>query len=500
MSKYEWLEKKTPRSVDQLRLWTFNPRLNPEEEYITLSDFAEELTNDASEKKAFYDLVKSIVAIGFIQADPIVVWQNNKNNKYYVAEGNRRVLALKLLRYPEKAPKSIRSFIRNASNEINRKTIEKILVNVAPTFSDAEWYINQRNSLSSLQRRWSRVQQQRWVTDLYYEYNGDLEIIKSKTNLSLGDLEEIIRVLKIRDFIKMQEVKNNFTQIEYTLANSHKFPITILERFFNFTDVRRKWGIKFNGIEVEIISNKSSFYIAFSELIKRIIDRQGENKINTRMTKVDIPDILASLPTVTFDEDATDKNNDSPTLPSSDNEEEPKPEEPQTPIPPRLSKLERLKAQKGDTNRNRMVLEIYKKLYTDNHRINVLFNAEFQKISVSTYPNTLAAALRVFLDLSILQLIDTHSLREPIGNHNRCNFKEVTLHKRLSYLKDNLLKNDSKVIAKHLLQEENQFSLRVLNGYVHSKNTHYLDKRILNGFWDFLFPLFEEILDIREKN
>ena len=31
MGKYAWLEKRTPRSVDQLRLWEQNPRLNPEE-------------------------------------------------------------------------------------------------------------------------------------------------------------------------------------------------------------------------------------------------------------------------------------------------------------------------------------------------------------------------------------------------------------------------------------------------------------------------------------
>lgn len=113
---YDWLVKKTPRSVDQLKLWPKNPRLNPEETHLTLKEYAEDLTFDNAEKNDFFELVNSIVADGFVPADPVVVWQNEENKKYYVAEGNRRVVALKLLREPKKSPKSIRSFIRKASH------------------------------------------------------------------------------------------------------------------------------------------------------------------------------------------------------------------------------------------------------------------------------------------------------------------------------------------------------------------------------------------------
>lgn len=151
MKNYKWLNYKTPRAVDQLRLWPENPRLNPEENHIYLSDYAEDITNESTDKNKFIDLVKSIAEDGFIPADPIVVWKNTENERYYVAEGNRRVLALKLLRDPQKAPRSIRSSIIKYSKLIKKNGIEKILVNVAPTFEDAEWYINQRNSNSSLQ-------------------------------------------------------------------------------------------------------------------------------------------------------------------------------------------------------------------------------------------------------------------------------------------------------------------------------------------------------------
>ena len=97
--KYDWLEKKTPRSIEQLRLWNENPRLTPEEKHITLADFTENFIADDNEKKHFFDLLKSI-AEEYVPADPIIVWRDSESQKFYVAEGNRRVLALKLLNDP----------------------------------------------------------------------------------------------------------------------------------------------------------------------------------------------------------------------------------------------------------------------------------------------------------------------------------------------------------------------------------------------------------------
>ncbi len=499
--KYEWLEKKTPRSVDQLKLWPLNPRLDLEEDHVKNSDYAEDFIQEASDKKNFFALINSIANDGFIPADPIVVWQNEENQKFYVAEGNRRILALKLLRNPSSAPRSIRSYIRKASNKINLAEIEKILVNVAPTFEDAEWYINQRNSSSSLQKPWTRVQQQRWILELYNKYNGDFEILMSKTKLSKSELESFFRILEIRDFVKNPIVRGLLTDDEYNKVRSDRFPITILERFFNFVEVKEKWGIEYNGIEVKIISNKKSFYNAFAKLIKRIVN-ESENKINTRFKKENLEDILGSLPQVDFDQtddhlenssiNNTEQNQEDLQVNQNNNEENSNDGSSNE----RQSKT--IQAMKGNPSRNKMVLPIYN-LKTDNYRLDKLFNNEFQKISVATYPNSVASALRVFLDLAVLNYIDSNDLRTDISRQYG-DFREVTLKKRLTYLKDNKLTNKPKTIATQLLEEKNHYSLSVLNGYVHSNDTHHLDKRILNGFWDFLFPLFEEFLDIREIN
>lgn len=264
MSEYDWLEKKSLRSVDQLRLWPQNPRLDPEEKHSSLSDYITDLMNDSGEKDDFFKLISSIALNGYIPADPVVVWQDGENDRYYVAEGNRRVLALKLLRNPNKAPKSIRAYIRQKANQIDRDSIEKIRVSVAPSFDDCEWYINQRHFNGSLQRPWSRLQQQRWIAELYDKYEGDVSKVTAITNTNKSSIESTLRILKIRDLALNPAVMNKLTEEEAEKVRSHRVPMTIFERFFFHPLVKEKWGIH----KAELLKFDAKPDITFKELSK----------------------------------------------------------------------------------------------------------------------------------------------------------------------------------------------------------------------------------------
>lgn len=486
--EYKWLNKKTPRSVDQLKLWPENPRLNPEEKHIQLSDFAEDLTIEESDKKQFFKLLRSIAEDGFIPADPIVVWKSEENEKFYVAEGNRRVLALKLLRDPNKSPKSIRSFVRTQAGRIDKRKIEKIFVNVAPTFEHAEWYINQRNSNSSLQQPWSRVQQQRWITELYDKYNGDIDQITSITKMTQGELENFIRILKIKDLVKLDEVRNQLSDDEYNNAISYKFPITILERFFSNKEVKENWGVDFDGININF-KNKQSFLNAYAQLIKDIVTKNSENVIDTRTITSNLESILSKLPAVdTENGNAIIESPEAEVERTEDNNvliENQSTTNPPTPI----------QIIKNDPNRNRLILSIYS-INTDSYRLLNLFN-ELKRIPFS-YSNCISSSIRVFLDLSVYKFIESENLVSLISTQYRKSFRDITLKNRLEYLKQNNFPEKPKKIVEKLLQSSNEFSLDVLNGYIHNQDSHYLTKTFLNGFWDFLFPLFEYLIEIKE--
>lgn len=481
-NKYDWLNKRSIRSVDQLRLWSDNPRLNLDEKHLTISDFTEDLITDDADKKSFFDLLKSI-AIEFVPADPIIVWKDTKNGKFYVAEGNRRVLALKLLRDPDKAPKSIRAHVRALAKNINRDSIEKISVNIAPTFEDAIWYINQRNSSSSLQRPWSRVQQQRWILDLYNKYSGDIDKISNLTKMTKSELESFIRILHFIDLVKSKEIRDKLTEQEFKEATSAKFSVTILERFFNNKLVKEQWGIEFEGTDIKL-KNRADFLEAYSVLIKNIINPKDIGiTIDTRTITSNLKEILKKIPKVNLEKQdectITINKQQQSTLKTETSV--------QNTNKPIIA---------NDPNRKQLIPPIYQ-LTSSDFRLNGLFD-ELKQLG-SKYINVKAASLRIFLDLAVLNYIQSLGIEEKIKEMYKCNLRDVSLGRRLEYLKTNNLTANSKNIVAKLLDDSAKYTLSILNGYIHGKDTHYLDKQFLNGFWDFLFPLFCEILDIKES-
>ena len=487
MTDYSWFNKRYQRSIDHLRPWSGNPRLNPEEQHVNLRDFVEDIIQEDGDKANFMDLVRSIATNGFIPADPIVVWKDAKKDRYYVAEGNRRVLALKLLRDPSKAPREIRGTVKSLAKTWNR--IDKIHVNIAPSLEDAEWYISQRNSTSSILKRWSRLQQMRWVEFLYEKYADEPEVLVQKSNMSLSEIEQIIRYIRLLNLVNEEQVKAALSEEEYRRATAHTFPITIFERFFNLTKVREAWGFDFDGPNITF-KNKAGFLAAFTEVIRGIVNPRAEIRLDTRNVSADkIEELLERLPKV--DTEVSD-----PYKVGEQDEPQPEPEpEPEPQPEPKPSHKE----QKGDVNRNRLILSFYH-LNTSEARLSQLFN-ELKRLSVNSYTSVCAAAVRIFLELTVLDYIQSEGLETQMRKDFKNDFKKIILKLRIDYLsRKSRLKDNPKAkkILCDLINEKETYCLDILNGYVHSKSTEYLYKQYLNGFWDHIFPLLQEMLDITE--
>lgn len=502
MSDYEWLEKKTLRAVDLLRLWPENPRLDPDEKHISLQDYAVDLISENGEKDSFFKLIDSIASDGFIPADPIVVWKSEENKKYYVAEGNRRVLALKLLRTPDKSPRSIRSYIRKKSELIDRNDIEKIRVCVAPSLEQTEWYINQRHANSSLQRPWSRLQQQRWIAELYDKYSGDVDKVSAITKLNKGQLEYTLRILKIRDLALHPTVLSYLNNDEQEKVTSHRIPMTILERWFVNPKVKEKWGIDFDSDEIKIMSNERSFLAAYAVWLRNVIHRKEPDvpiKIDTRTITSNLDEILEDLPEVSFEVDDPDSDIDA-LKPDKQNATKDQTQNETGADESSSGKEDDIKPLNKNPDRNQLVL-LTCKLNTSSNKLDALFR-EFKQLPVSKYKNITAASIRVFLDLAVAEYISTENCQEEIRlTYNNKAFYDITLKQRLEFLKKNKLKARTpafKVVEK-LLNKSNEHSLDTLNNYIHGTDQQHTNKRFLNGFWDFLVPLFEKIIGMAER-
>ncbi len=488
MADYGWFNKRYLRSIDQLRPWNGNPRLNPEEQHVSLRDYIEDIIQEDGDKKKFLDLIRSIAINGFIPADPIVVWKDDKNDRYYVVEGNRRVLALKLLRDPMKSPREIRGTVTRLAN--NWARIDKISVNIAPSFEGAEWYISQRNSTSSIQQKWSRLQQMRWIESLYDKYAHAQDVLEQKSSMSVSEIEQIVRYIRLLNLVEEDQVKVALTDAEYKAASAHTFPITIFERFFDLTKVREAWGFEFDGTKISF-KNKAGFLTAFTEVIRRIVSNKPDYKLDTRNVSADkIDDLLEKLPKV-------DINSSDPYEVGAKTESEIEPVEQTDDAPPKPKS----KDLKGDLNRNKLILGCYQ-LTTTEARLSQLFG-ELKRLSVNSYTSVCSAAVRIFLELAVLDYIQSEGLEEQMRKDFKNDFKNIILKSRIDYLsRKSRLKDNQKArkILKDLINEKETYTLDILNGYVHSKETEYLNKQYLNGFWDHIFPLLQEMLDITEEH
>ena len=101
MSYSGW--KATRKSAGALQLDPANPRIPPSSKTLSQSELITELVTHDD----VYQLALNIQANGFFPTEPLVAIR--EKGKYYVAEGNRRLAACKLLANPDAAPEDFRS-------------------------------------------------------------------------------------------------------------------------------------------------------------------------------------------------------------------------------------------------------------------------------------------------------------------------------------------------------------------------------------------------------
>ncbi len=479
----DWTTKYKMRSVAQLKLWNKNPRLDPSQTYVQTHSFAEGVCNAAlGDKDAFMALVESIAKQGFLSIDPVVVWQNRNDGRFYVAEGNRRVLALKLLISPNSAPASIRSKIQRLAKQDDFKTKYKnIPVLIAPSLEAVRWYIAQRhNSATSLQKGWNREQQYRYVVD-YYASNQDIQQVASTLGMTVADILDMVRITHLKEYIiAMPDV---FSPKEREAISSPKFPLSTLERFVNYQTIRERLKLLVVGENFESTLPGKEFNFCLSVLIKLILSGEVTSRSSDAEVLKKLPVPLSLSP-----QDAWR------VMPPSN----PRSRVAVQVASPSQSVSSNIPLLQKDNPERKNLVPKHFSVGIQVTRIIKLFE-ELKKLSLSVYPNTAAASLRVLLDLSIHSYLERNSLFDELKKKYNTSEEKIPLKSRLEFLKSGkILSNRLQKIISKLLAPGNELSLDVLNGYIHSPSTAYINQSFLNRFFDSIYPLLAELDNIQE--
>ncbi len=529
----KWYEKQEYKSVDDLQLWDTNPRFNPSRKLETLKDCVEELIKDDSGKEKFINLITSIAIDGFIGLDPIIICQNNEAG-FTVAEGNRRVMALKLLRNPENSPNKIRKYVDKLSKLINKSEIEKINVFLAPSFDDAIWYVTKRHtSTNNGLVPWDRAQQHRFIVNIYNQYHHDPNELEKRTGFDQSTIKSAIYANHIIELKKDEKVTCHLTSDEQDeVLYGTKIKISTLERWFNHSEVKKAWHINFDDYRFKINADINSFYIAYAHLLKLMINKnEGLGFIvNTRTIDSNLQKILNFLPKVKpLQESGTGKPTGDDTekpiggdtekpisgdteKPISGDTEKPIGGDTEKPIGGDTGKPSRVDTGKptdgdtkidkqeliGDPNRKSLAYKKYI-ITTDNYRLHAIFQ-ELKRLPTQSYPQLSAAGIRIFLELSINNYLSAKDLQSNVAQEKNKRFDDVTLTEKLKYLsKLNLDSKQASSTLKRLLNYTNDYSIHTLNKYIHENTTDKINREFLNNFWDILIPLFEVLVDMREE-
>ena len=493
-----WWENRVLRSVDNLKLWHDNPRLDPSNKLVTLRDYVEELIADQNDEQKFVDLMKSIATRGFLSFDPIVVWQSEDQN-FVVAEGNRRVMALKLLRSPDKAPLSIRKTVVSLSRIVDRDSIEKVRVCVAPSYEDCRWYILQRHSpAASDQIRWQRLQQQRFIINVFDSVSQDIEETINITGFKRAAIIDALRYVKIRDIATNQSVTKYLTLEEREEVYSHRINMTVLERWFGNSQVRAAWHIEFDESGVVINAEANSFHAAYAQFLKLMLNKNNALGflVNTRTIDSKFQEIFDHLPKVkSLDEVEPDITETLPPQNQLLNSDLEKLEEKNnSDVKPESTPKASLK---GNPKR-RQLTDKYYKITPSNYKIKALFE-ELQGLPVYKYPNVSAASIRIFLELSVDEYININDLKVELARREKKGYHEITLSQKLTNLRGEFIDDrDANKVIDQLLHNSNDHSLNTLNEYIHGNKVHKVEPQFLNRFWDMLSPLLSILINLKE--
>lgn len=483
----QWWEKRVLRSVDQLKLWSENPRLDPSNKLVALRDYVDELISDDNDEQNFITLLRSIATRGFRSFDPIVVWQN-EDKDFVVAEGNRRVMALKLLRAPNKAPLSIRKTVVTLARMIDRDDIEKIRVCVAPSYEEARWYILQRHSTASNLVRWQRLQQQRYIINVYDSVDQNIEETIEQTGFKRASILEALRYVKIRDIATRHEVTQYLTFEEKEQVYSHRINMTVLERWFSNNQVIKEWHIDFNDEGVTIKADLNTFYIAYAKFLKLMLNKNNElgYQVNTRTIDSNFDDIFKCLPKVkslieTSPILAGIDGNQHPTITPPEVKQPTESSSPDNNPPPILKPNEKTPL-KGNPKR-RQLTDIYNEITTTNYKLKALFK-ELQKLPVFLYPNVAAASIRVFLELAVDEFLNSNELKLALCKREKKSYNDIILQQKLSALRSEYIDDrEANKVIDQLLHPSNDYSLNTLNEYIHGSKIHKVEPQFLNRFW-----------------
>jgi len=403
------------------------------------------------QKEKLLNLARHIMENGLNPNDLVQVspYAHDKS-KYIVVEGNRRVVALKLLHTPTLIDISgyerLRDKFQTLKTKYENQIIDSINCSVYEDPSDADKWIKlkhagQSNGIGTVD--WDAQQIQRFE-----------EKVEGKSSVAL----------QILNFVKSSsETPKDIT------TNIGSVPITSLSRLIADPDVRRFIGIEINNGLVTSILPESE---VLKGLIKVISDLLSPDfKVKRIYTKDDRQDYVKSFPPKSTPDHS--KLADKPWRLNGISKAKPTNQPPRTTI----------------SKDRKTVIPRKIKINISNSKVNAIYE-ELKKLDVNKFTNACAVLLRVFVELSLdCYIYSKKPVRITIDSKLRDKIQEIS---SLLESSDIIDKHIAKGVRDQVTIPNGVLSMDTLNAYVHNPNYSPIAKNVVIA-WDNIQVFMERL-------
>jgi hypothetical protein len=444
--------------IDSLELDLENPR-------ITLAtdqrDAMQKILNE--QKVRLINLAESIAEKGLNPMDRFLVIRSPRAGKFIVVEGNRRVLALKLLKNSTlvsdlEIPEAFKKRLHKAAQTFDIRTVEPVdCFEVNDRGQGNEWILQRHNGEDAGRGivDWSTVASRR--------FKG--------RDPALQALDFVIEHAELTDD-QREEIAT-------------KFPLTTLDRLLSTPSVRSAIGFQIDKgklltdlppteaikplrrIVLDLVENRKDFNVTKLKSKEQQLDYIGKLK------SIDRPNFSAKTGSAVAIEGMTDKDFVTKSAPPAARLRSPR-QAPRTSVVPRGCRLNIPTAK---------IAKIYE---------------ELKSLQLARHVHAIAVLLRVFLEISVDEYLTTKAGSSLKYKHPKTGqFHDKTLREKVEEtIKDLVTKGADKKdflgVSKGLTDANHPFSIDTLHAYIHNRYFTPTDTHLTTA-WDNAQPFFEKL-------
>jgi hypothetical protein len=471
-----WPQRKV--SVISLKLDPANPRLAGSIGTPT----QRELIEDLFEHEAVADLARDIARSGYYPTETLLAYKDG--GKTIVAEGNRRLAALKVLHNPELAPTKLVKRIKTyAAKAVALPT--SVLVAIAPSRDATLPIVVARHKGESI-RGWSPIMQAGLVAR-ELDAGSSVEDIALSTGLEKGEVARSFRDARLYDVIRSLDLK---AHVATFVSNPRTFPYTNVRRLIEFSAIADVLKFKQDpkkGFVTELPADD------FKKCLQQIVNDIAEGDVNSRShnTKEEAKEYAERLRKLIE--------------PTKRGRGRPKKTEANAMIDPAKATSTATR-RKPATRAPRQPTGVVPRSFTvaeTNDRIEAIVR-ELKRLKPLDYPNAVSVLLRSLLDMSVASYLSNHNLMQEVKEHygkKDDGKKKASWQPSLNQCLQWILNHDAdnkvplqadarKALQKFITDSKHSLTLDSLNWFTHNRYTPPTEEQ-LRSFWQMLYPIFE---------